>query len=134
MTPDQLRSLACCPRFDIGSHSRTHTMLSRLSPPDQEGEIAGSKQALEGMLNRRVTAFSYPHGACSAETPGIIQRWGFDGVHGGTETRHEALQLLRDPRLHGPRLGGRVREPFERGWTVRRDALPLTLQPPSNLV
>lgn len=47
---------------EIGSHTRTHRMLPRLSDAELQEEIAGSKAILEDRLGFPVVHFSYPHG------------------------------------------------------------------------
>ena len=46
----------------IGSHSESHTLLSRLSYEKQFKEIKNSKTFLEKITNKNVDTFSYPYG------------------------------------------------------------------------
>ena len=46
----------------IGSHSESHTVLSRLSYEKQFKEIKGSKTFLEKIINKNVEIFCYPFG------------------------------------------------------------------------
>jgi peptidoglycan/xylan/chitin deacetylase (PgdA/CDA1 family) len=46
----------------IGSHSESHTLLSRLSYRKQFNEIKNSKTFLEKIINRNVDTFCYPYG------------------------------------------------------------------------
>ncbi|WP_440652166.1 polysaccharide deacetylase family protein [Candidatus Pelagibacter sp. HIMB1542] len=46
----------------IGSHSETHTLLSRLSYREQFKEINNSKIYLEKIINKSVDTFCYPYG------------------------------------------------------------------------
>lgn len=48
--------------MQIGAHTMTHPILARLSDDEMRHEIAGSKQALESMLDEPVTLFAYPNG------------------------------------------------------------------------
>lgn len=80
MTSQELVSLANSSLFEIGAHTISHTKLSCLSYQKQETEISGSKHALEGMIKRRITNFSYPHGDYSQETLEIVKRVGFDNA------------------------------------------------------
>ena len=46
----------------IGSHAKSHTLLSRLSYKEQENEIVGSKVFLEKIIHKNVDTFCYPYG------------------------------------------------------------------------
>jgi peptidoglycan/xylan/chitin deacetylase (PgdA/CDA1 family) len=46
----------------IGSHTRTHPWLTRLSRADAREEISGSKKALENRFGLMVENFCYPYG------------------------------------------------------------------------
>ena len=48
--------------FEIGSHSHTHTLISKLDKKQAETEISVSKSILEDKLNKNVVSFSYPFG------------------------------------------------------------------------
>jgi peptidoglycan/xylan/chitin deacetylase (PgdA/CDA1 family) len=48
--------------ISIGSHSRTHALLSRLSDEAARDEIAGSKTRLEVTIGTTVSAFAFPFG------------------------------------------------------------------------
>jgi peptidoglycan/xylan/chitin deacetylase (PgdA/CDA1 family) len=47
---------------EIGSHTRTHPQLTKLSGAALKEELAGSKQDIEEHLNRSVEQFCYPYG------------------------------------------------------------------------
>ena len=46
----------------IGSHSDSHTLLTRLSYKGQLKEIKNSKTSLEKLINKKVEVFCYPYG------------------------------------------------------------------------
>jgi peptidoglycan/xylan/chitin deacetylase (PgdA/CDA1 family) len=48
--------------IEIGAHSRTHPVLSCLNQEQLQDEIHGSKQKIEAMISRPVSAFCYPNG------------------------------------------------------------------------
>lgn len=48
--------------IDIGAHTVTHPMLSRLSADDARAEIEGSRHAVHQRLGIEATAFAYPYG------------------------------------------------------------------------
>jgi peptidoglycan/xylan/chitin deacetylase (PgdA/CDA1 family) len=62
LTVEELLELSGSPLVEIGAHTVTHSALSGLPADVQGREIAGSKVALEELLGRRVTSFSYPFG------------------------------------------------------------------------
>jgi peptidoglycan/xylan/chitin deacetylase (PgdA/CDA1 family) len=68
MSGAMLREFARSPRLTIGAHSVRHEMLSRQPAATQQREICQSREHLEQLLERKVTAFAYPFGAYSAET------------------------------------------------------------------
>jgi len=47
----------------FGSHTRTHPDLRTLAGQQVEGELVGSKQAIEDATGRAVEMFAYPYGA-----------------------------------------------------------------------
>lgn len=60
-SPAELRELAD-DGFEIGAHTETHPILSRLSPDALRQEIRGAKRQLEEWLGREVSSFCYPNG------------------------------------------------------------------------
>lgn len=77
MTSEELVSLAGSRLFEIGAHTVTHAMLSRLSSKEQEKEVVHSKNDLEGMLKHEVTSFSYPYGNYSNDALKLLKRLKF---------------------------------------------------------
>ncbi|MBI5446643.1 MAG: polysaccharide deacetylase family protein [Deltaproteobacteria bacterium] len=62
MTVAELKRLAESPWVTIGAHTVTHSALAALTGEEQRAEIFASKEALERILGRAVTTFSYPFG------------------------------------------------------------------------
>jgi peptidoglycan/xylan/chitin deacetylase (PgdA/CDA1 family) len=61
VTWDELRRLD--PRlFDVGSHTKSHAILSRCDAEELRIELEESKQTISERLDREVTAFCYPNG------------------------------------------------------------------------
>jgi peptidoglycan/xylan/chitin deacetylase (PgdA/CDA1 family) len=58
---DELRALQRG-GVDLGAHTRSHAILTRIGPIDAAGEIRGSKTLLESRTGAAVTAFAYPNG------------------------------------------------------------------------
>ncbi len=66
---------------DMGAHTMTHPVLSRLSLAKQRAEIQQSKAHLEDILGQPVTNFAYPHGLkadYTQETIMIVRETGFE--------------------------------------------------------
>jgi peptidoglycan/xylan/chitin deacetylase (PgdA/CDA1 family) len=61
MTHAQVRSLHSA-GMEIGGHTVTHPILSRLSPSEAEREMADGKAQLEGIIGAPVRLFAYPNG------------------------------------------------------------------------
>ncbi len=62
MTDHELARMNDSDLIEIGAHTLTHPVLSLLSREEQNGEIMGSKQQLEQILNSEVQGFAYPNG------------------------------------------------------------------------
>jgi peptidoglycan/xylan/chitin deacetylase (PgdA/CDA1 family) len=104
MTSDELLNLANGGMVDVGAHTVTHPILSRLSAQAQKSEIMQSKQTLVATLKGEVKSFSYPHGRPSEETIKIVRHSGFsngcasyNGVaSGGTDCFHLPRFWIQD--------------------------------------
>lgn len=46
----------------FGSHSKTHTFLTKVSKDELEKEMFFSKRRIEGVLGRQINSFAYPFG------------------------------------------------------------------------
>jgi peptidoglycan/xylan/chitin deacetylase (PgdA/CDA1 family) len=81
LTSAELTRLAASPFIEIGAHTLTHPTLAHASAADQRREIAGSRLALQRVLNTPVTAFAYPFGKVgedyTAETVTVVADAGF---------------------------------------------------------
>jgi len=66
--------------IDVGSHTVSHPILSRIPLSQQRQEIHESKDSLEEVLGRSVDAFSYPYGSWSDyddRTVSLLEEAGF---------------------------------------------------------
>lgn len=85
--------------MDIGSHTHTHRILSKLAPEEQYGEAAESKRVLEAQLGIRVEAMAYPVGlrsSFSIETRQALERAGYRAAfsfYGGVNRAREIAAL-----------------------------------------
>jgi peptidoglycan/xylan/chitin deacetylase (PgdA/CDA1 family) len=72
MTWAQLRELAG-EGFEIGSHTRTHPILSHIESGQLQTEITGSKELIERRLGCQITHFAYPNGRKRAYSPAAVE-------------------------------------------------------------
>ena len=106
---DEVRALADA-GIEIGSHGRSHTVLSALQGRAVREEILLSKEAIETQLQRPCAFFSYPNGArqdFGPEHQTMLSEAGYraavtqiPGVNG----RRSPLMALR--RINVPRVSG----------------------------
>jgi peptidoglycan/xylan/chitin deacetylase (PgdA/CDA1 family) len=82
--------------WEIGSHSRTHRLLSRLADDELQDEIAGSREEIRARIGR-CTSFSYPWGVVSHRAMDAVQGAGYDAASGlaGRFLRHNPLAVPR---------------------------------------
>lgn len=78
MTPDEVRSLVAGGLVDIGAHTVTHPMLSRLSSKDKAIEIRQSRADCRRLSGRDPVCFAFPHGDLDAECVELVREAGFD--------------------------------------------------------
>ena len=100
---DGLRRLAADDLIDIGGHSITHPELANLSVSEQDHELRTSKDRLEHVLGRDITALAYPHGSCSSDTKRLAAEAGYAFACG---TQRLPVQRGSDP-YELPRIGVR---------------------------
>jgi peptidoglycan/xylan/chitin deacetylase (PgdA/CDA1 family) len=102
MTPGQLHSLRRM-GMDVGAHTLTHPILSRLSLEQARAEIGGSKEALERLLGEPVRLFAYPNGVPAEdygpEHAALVRDCGFDAAvstaWGAASAQSDRYQLPR---------------------------------------
>ena len=64
----------------FGAHTRTHPMLTAVTPDRARAEIAGSRAELEQALGQPIQLFSYPHGKYDATARSIVEQVGYSGA------------------------------------------------------
>jgi peptidoglycan/xylan/chitin deacetylase (PgdA/CDA1 family) len=102
MRPDQLRRLRAL-NMDVGAHTVTHPILTRLTPEAALDEMTRSKRELEGMLGEDVSLFAYPNGVPAqdydASHAAMARECGFSAAvstaWGAASTRSDRFQLPR---------------------------------------
>jgi peptidoglycan/xylan/chitin deacetylase (PgdA/CDA1 family)/GT2 family glycosyltransferase len=66
--------------IQIGAHTRTHPMLTTVSPERARAEIGGSRAELEQALGQPIQVFSYPYGKYDATSRLIVEQEGYSGA------------------------------------------------------
>lgn len=89
---DEIRKIA--KSFEIGGHTYSHPVLTRLSPEEAELEIMRGKGELEQVIGRKVTSFCYPRGEYNNSIKDIVKRAGFKDAR---TARMYALRSNTDP-------------------------------------
>lgn len=72
MTWSQLHTLAT-DGFEMGAHTRTHSILARVSPQQLPDEIEGCKEEIEQRLGVPVWYFAYPNGRRADYGPEVVE-------------------------------------------------------------
>ncbi len=79
LTEDQLRKLPP-DLVQVGSHTRTHPLLTRISEQEARSELAESRSRLRQIIGRDVKLFSFPYGAYNKELVSWCRDAGYDKV------------------------------------------------------
>ena len=102
MQADQVRGLRRL-GMEVGAHTITHPILTRLSAAAAQGEMSGSKRELEQILGEPVELFAYPNGVpgqdYAAEHATMARECGFSAAvstaWGAASMRSDRFQLPR---------------------------------------
>jgi peptidoglycan/xylan/chitin deacetylase (PgdA/CDA1 family) len=108
---------------DIGSHTRTHPYLSRLSLTDAKEEITSSKKQLEDLFGRPVRHFCYPFGDYTPAVADIVRNAGYATActtKGGLNTITTPAHQLRRITVRYPTRSLKA----VKQWLTRRKAGP----------
>lgn len=77
MSQSQIRQLIDSGIVTIGSHSRTHPLLSHLTEDEVRQELQGSRQDLESMFNVPIRYLAYPSGDVDESVTRIAEEAGY---------------------------------------------------------
>lgn len=77
MSEPVIKELLNYPWIRIGSHSKTHPVLSELSEDRLRDELAGAKKDLEQMFQVSVPYFAYPSGDLSQTVRTLVEESGY---------------------------------------------------------
>ena len=82
----------------VGSHTRTHALLTRESPERMLEETLGARHALEERFRMAINHFAYPDGAFNAETVETVAQAGYRFAYTTCHHRDRRHPLLTIPR------------------------------------
>lgn len=80
MSVEQLAKLKDHPLFSLESHSLSHPNFLKLDEQQARSEFQECKRHLEGILNRKVTLFSFPYGAHDSRLVELALEAGYERV------------------------------------------------------
>ena len=107
MVADDLLRLSRFSCARIGAHSKNHLWLPAQSMAVRRDEIADSRMRLRSLLDREVTAFSYPYGAHDFETANVVAAAGYEvAVTTMDAPLRPDTDPYRIPRIHTPDVDG----------------------------
>ena len=96
MNESQLIQISKNPLVTIGSHTRSHKRLSLLSYTEILNEVKESKDYLEQILGKSITAFSYPYGIYNNKIINVVKESGYKlafnsnfNANYSTQSKHE---------------------------------------------
>jgi peptidoglycan/xylan/chitin deacetylase (PgdA/CDA1 family) len=99
MNHAELMQMSACKLIEIGSHTRGHAMLPKLSAQRQVEEIVYGRRDLENIIGKPVTGFSYPNGQATSEAKRILQEQEFSyactSLQDAVRPGHDRLELTR---------------------------------------
>jgi peptidoglycan/xylan/chitin deacetylase (PgdA/CDA1 family) len=90
--------------LQFGAHSRTHALLTELSPELVCDEVIGSRNDLQADLGSRLLAFAYPYGEYNVATQATLEKAGFRAgltAQSGMNTLNTPLHALRRTEVYG---------------------------------
>ncbi|HSS59976.1 MAG TPA: polysaccharide deacetylase family protein [Candidatus Limnocylindrales bacterium] len=119
LSADQMREMSR-DGITFGSHTCSHPLaLTDLSEFELRREVAGSRSALEGVLDAPVTQFAYPHSRQDDRVENAVASAGYRLACGGTGKRFSRYCVTRIPvRGGGPTLAMSMAKRWIR-WKAR---------------
>jgi peptidoglycan/xylan/chitin deacetylase (PgdA/CDA1 family) len=83
--------------FDLGSHTHTHPILTRIGPDQLACELKQSKSIIEEQLGNTCPAIVYPNGGVSDVSPEVFAAAGNAGYQVGFTLTGDPIPLLCNP-------------------------------------
>lgn len=82
LSPNDRQQIAAL--HEIGSHTKSHPLLTRISSEEAEEEIVQSRADLAKEFNKDITAFCYPRGYANPEIQKMVEDAGYTHARGVT--------------------------------------------------
>ena len=80
--------------FDIESHTKTHQILTRLTPLKLVDELSSSKKTLEDKLGIKVTTLAYPNYMQNKIVRNAVKNAGYLGARAGWSTFNNSIDYI----------------------------------------
>jgi len=78
MDSGQLRQMAKSPFIELGAHTMTHPVLTRLDTVTRSAEIINARNVLRDITGITPMGFSYPHGVYDESTIDVVRSCGYE--------------------------------------------------------
>jgi peptidoglycan/xylan/chitin deacetylase (PgdA/CDA1 family) len=120
LTASEVRSISGHPHMEIGAHSMTHPVLTRLAGEERRAEIRKGRDDLQAVVGRTIHAFAYPYGYFDDDTVRDVRGEGIEYACTCVPRRiGRGQDPLRLPRLEARNCGA---VEFRRalGWSLPR--------------
>jgi peptidoglycan/xylan/chitin deacetylase (PgdA/CDA1 family) len=78
MNAEELRQLVAGGLVELGAHTVTHPLLSRLPTDKKAAEIEESRRGCAAWVGREPRAFAFPNGDLDEESVDLVRRAGFE--------------------------------------------------------
>jgi peptidoglycan/xylan/chitin deacetylase (PgdA/CDA1 family) len=101
--------------MEFGYHTRSHRMLSRLSPPEQAEELAGGVAWIRLLTGQARVPFCYPWGGAQTYTRDTVRLLGELGYSVAFNTVRRRVDVGADGRFELPRFDTRDLPPYTSG-------------------
>lgn len=75
LSPDQMQTIAN--NFEIGSHTISHRLLTRIPIGEAKSEIFDSRKILQEKYSQKIESFSYPRGYANPDLQKLVQDAGY---------------------------------------------------------
>jgi peptidoglycan/xylan/chitin deacetylase (PgdA/CDA1 family) len=99
----------------FGYHTRSHRMLSRLDPTEQEMELRDGVRWIRALTGQTQVPFCYPWGGLKTYTPETVSLLDRAGYSLAFNTVRRRVEVGRDGRFELPRIDTRDLPPYAAG-------------------
>lgn len=78
ISQNELKELSKNKLIEVGSHSHTHSVLTKIKPEEVQFELSHSKQILENILEKTTPIIAYPNGCSNLQIDTIAAELGYN--------------------------------------------------------